>query len=503
MSELRVAELVREAQRQAGQVLGQAEPSDAATLSAGWARVLEAAVQVLEAMPQPTIGDGPAAGGQHYLTVRLTRMAHQAGRFHPLSESAHPVMVTVADTLRQAAGRQRELSLRLGEHGLAADPVIRAEFSAARVSIAWTVATLAHETTVSLRGYRTAVAADDRAAGGSGNTARSISLPSAERWLRMLQTHEELAIDYVNGHRGHLLAERPDPPPGSSDLGVRLALWFTVGVRAIADPHVSSADVGQIARTQASLAHTAVALTATAAHRGEVNPRVAAHLQQRMDTLATGWSDVAHNWSWLSTPDNPAPSPAVPAAAASLYTSVADATRSQARWATPDQIDTRLSGVPLVPLLRSITDGSQSLAVMYEQLPLELHATDRLRASAGGLRAIAATGPEQPPADHAGYESATLATPRPVGHASAAANRALRLNPPALQQVHRSGLQLARAADAAHEAVLVNAPHPAARLDGSTHGVAARRPHRMTPPHRHQRPNHPQHRPRPGPGITP
>ncbi len=71
MSDLRVAELVREAQRQAGQVLGQAEPSDAATLSAGWARVLEATVQVLEAMPQPTIGDGPAAGGQHYFTVRL------------------------------------------------------------------------------------------------------------------------------------------------------------------------------------------------------------------------------------------------------------------------------------------------------------------------------------------------------------------------------------------------------------------------------------------------
>lgn len=198
------------------------------------------------------------------------------------------------------------------------------------------------------------------------------------------------AIDYVNGHRGHLLDERPDPPPGSSDLGVQLALWSTVGVRAIADPRVSSTDVGQIARTQASLAQTAVALTGAAAHRGEINPS-AAHLRQRMETLATGWSAVAHHWSWLRTPDNPAPSPAVTAAAASLYASVADATRSQARWATPDQIDTRLSDVPLVPILRSITDGSQSLAVMYEQLPLELHAADRLRASAGGLLAIAAT----------------------------------------------------------------------------------------------------------------
>ncbi len=173
----------------------------------------------------------------------------------------------------------------------------------------------------------------------------------------MMQTHEELAIDYVNGHRGHLLAERPDPPAGSSDLGVQLALWSTVGVRAIADPRVSSTDVGQIARTQASLAQTAVALTGAAAHRGEINPGVAAHLRQRMETLATGWSAVAHHWSWLRTPDNPAPSPAVTAAAASLYASVADATRSQARWATPDQIDTRLSDVPLVPILRSITEG--------------------------------------------------------------------------------------------------------------------------------------------------
>ncbi len=154
MSDLSVAELIREAQRQAGHVLGQAEPSDAAAMSTGWAGVLEAAVQVLEAMPQPTVGDGPAAGNQHYLTVRLTRMADQAGRFHPLSESAHPVMVTVADTLRQAADRQRLQSLRLQEHGRDSDPVTRADASAVRVSIAWTVATLAHATAVSLRNYR-------------------------------------------------------------------------------------------------------------------------------------------------------------------------------------------------------------------------------------------------------------------------------------------------------------------------------------------------------------
>jgi len=503
MSDLSVAELIREAQRQAGHVLGQAEPSDAAAMSTGWAGVLEAAVQVLEAMPQPTVGDGPAAGNQHYLTVRLTRMADQAGRFHPLSESAHPVMVTVADTLRQAADRQRLQSLRLQEHGRDSDPVTRADASAVRVSIAWTVATLAHATAVSLRNYRTAVSVDDQVAGGRGNTARSISLPSAERWLRMMQTHEELAIDYVNGHRGHLLAERPDPPAGSSDLGVQLALWSTVGVRAIADPRVSSTDVGQIARTQASLAQTAVALTGAAAHRGEINPGVAAHLRQRMETLATGWSAVAHHWSWLRTPDNPAPSPAVTAAAASLYASVADATRSQARWATPDQIDTRLSDVPLVPILRSITDGSQSLAVMYEQLPLELHAADRLRASAGGLLAIAATGQVQPAPGHAGHEAAPGKAIRPIGLAGAAANRVLPLNPPALQQVHRSGRQLAGAAHAAHESVLVNASHPAARLGDTTQSVAETRPDRVTSPLRHQHPNRPQHRPRPGQGITP
>ncbi len=501
MSDLSVHELIREAARQAGQVLGQAEPSDAAAMSTGWAAVLQAATQVLEAMPQPTVGDGPPAGD--YLTVRLTHMAHQAGRFHSLSQSSHPVMVTVADTLRQAAGRLRQDSLRLQEHGRDSAPVTRADASAVRVSIAWTVATLAHANAVTLRNYRTAVAVDDQVAGGHGNTARSLSLPSAQRWLRMMQTHEELAIDYVNGQRGHLLAERPDPSPGSSDLGVQLALWSTVGVRAIADPRVSSTDVGQIARTQASLAQTAVALTGAAAHRGEINPGVAAHLRQRMETLATGWSAVAHHWSWLRTPDNPAPSPAVTAAAASLYASVADATRSQARWATPEQIDTRLSDVPLVPILRSITDGSRSLAVMYEQLPLELHAADRLRASAAALLAIAATGQVQPATGHPGHEGAPGTAIRPIGLAGAAANRVLPLNPPALQQVHRSGRQLAAAADAAHESVLVNAPAPAARLDGSTHAVAKRRPDRMSPPPRPQHPNHPQHRPRPGQGITP
>jgi len=215
MSDPKAAELIRDAQRNAGQALGHAEPSDAAAMSTGWAGVLEAAVQVLEAMPRPTIGDGTPAGDQHYLTVRLGHMAAQVRRFHPLSESAHPVMVTVGDTLRQAADRQREHSLRLQEHGLASDPVIRAEASAARVNIAWTVATLAHATTVSLRGYHTAVTEADLAAGGRGNTARAISLPLAQRWLRMMQTHEELAIDYVNGHRGHLLGEQPDPAPGS------------------------------------------------------------------------------------------------------------------------------------------------------------------------------------------------------------------------------------------------------------------------------------------------
>jgi len=262
--------------------------------------------------------------------------------------------------------------------------------------------------------------------------------------------------------------------------------------------------VAQIARTQASLAQTGVALTAAATYRGEINPTVAAHFRQRLETLATGWSAVAHHWSWLRTPDNPAPSPVVTTAAATLYASVTDATRSQARWATPDQIDTRLSDVPLVPLLRSITDGSQSLAVMYEQLPLELHGTDRLRASARGLRAIAATRLDQPSTEGRTEASTPGTATSHVSLPGTAANRVLRLNPPALHQVHHSGLLLAGAAHAAHEAVLVNAPHPTARNGDPHQNSTKRRPERMASPHPHQHPHHPQHRPPSAPPpITP
>lgn len=189
-----------------------------------------------------------------------------------------------------------------------------------------------------------------------------------------------------------------------------------------------------------------------------------------METLATGWSPPPTTGHGYAPPTTPPPSPAVTTGAAYLYASVADATRSHAWWATPDQIEIRLSDVSLAPLLRSITDGSQSLALVYEQLPLELHAVDRLRASAAGLLAIAATGRQQPLTNHGGHEAAPPGQLiRPVDLLGAAANQILRLNPPALQ------------------------PGP------PTQSVAERGPDRITSPRRHQHPHHPNTDP---PGTT-
>ncbi|MDQ2756868.1 MAG: hypothetical protein M3Y71_09945 [Actinomycetota bacterium] len=59
------------------------------------------------------------------------------------AQSAHPGIVTIADTLRQAADLQHQHARRLQEHRLPIDPATQADLSTAWVSIAGTLATVA------------------------------------------------------------------------------------------------------------------------------------------------------------------------------------------------------------------------------------------------------------------------------------------------------------------------------------------------------------------------
>jgi len=189
-----------------------------------------------------------------------------------------------------------------------------------------------------------------------------------------------------------------------------------------------------------------------------------------------------------------------------MLTSLAGVTSGPHGWCSPTQIAEQLDGTVITPLLRAVTDGSQSLAEIYVQLPHEMNAADRLRAPAAALLAIARDHDDlvAAVADYPRYRDTVNQPGKPVSLIDIGTTRLHRLTPAALQQMKAGGTALAEAATTARDAVLVNTPHVVPAGDGAAKSAVAGTPGslaRMASLRPH--PQHPLHRPHSGPGITP
>lgn len=493
MPNLSVAELIRAAEREALRTQGQTGPADAIALAAGWLTVLQAAHEAAAALPGPGPHTGTATAPAHYLTVRIAQMASQARLFRPPQAAPLPAMTNIATTLHDAA----TLLSRDAHAWTAADPQARQDAAAARVRIAKTVAALAHAIARDMHALSGQLLHDQRATPRRRPGPAVMSTDTRARWVRMAQTHEQRALEYVTSHSGQAHHDRPTAAPAASSVGLLLATWSATAIRASADPHVSSTELARIGRTQAALLRTATALTAAAVHRGELDATVGPHLLHRLDVAAARWHDAAQHWTWARTPEPPPPSTDTVTTGRAVFTALEALTRGAGGWLTPQQIEQRLHGAPIVPLVQSVTETSQVLADTYEHLPHELHQAGRLRAPAATLLAItkehyARTGARSLDPD----ENASPAT-LPVNLADVTANRLLPLTPAAGAVLRANGTELAGAAHAAHEALLLNTPPSLTRGEPASPDAAAasQLPARAPEP--------PQHRPQPGPGITP
>ena len=490
MSDPTVGELLAAAEIAALQLVGDAEPHDALPLAAGWRDVLTAAHQVLAAIPEPALGERAADGTTHYLAVRVEKMAIQAHRLSPIDVPPHPTAGRVAETLQQAG----DLLRRHAHPGMVRDPKGIADAAAARVRVARTVAALAHVTGREVAAYARQATDAERAAQGAPTPARALSRAAAAKWVRVTQTHEQQALDYVTGHLRDLAGEQRGPAAPVSAFGVAVASWSTQAIRRTADPHVPAADLQHIAHAQNALLKAAGVLTSAAIERGELDPAAGRHLHRRLQATAADWASVARQWGWAQTPDAPRAAAETARQSGALHVALATTTRSGGPWASPRDVAQRLAGTNILPVVRAIVDDSAALADIYQELPRELHVAGRLRAPAGILRQIAI---ENDPANQtrSGPPAADIAAvPAPPTHLIDVASKRLQpLTLRARDRMNTASAQLATTAHAAHQAVSALTPTPGRPLRAPTTG------HQHPAPHE----QHHTHRPAPGPGITP
>lgn len=486
-SEPSVGDLLAAADRDALRLLGDAEPSDGPALAAGWAQVLTAGYDVLAAIPTPAV-DQPAATGGDYLSVRVAAMVSHVGSVKPLPLQPHPSTVRIADALRQAAAMVR----RHADPAWMGNPVARADAAAARVRVARVLAAVAHVTARELQGYSRQLPGADPYLPGKPMPARV-----AAKWVRMTQRQEHLALDYLSGHLSDLAGEQRGASPDSAQLHSGLAAWSVLANRRTADPAVSASDLQHIASTQRVVLQAATVLADAASDHGELGPAAGPHLRRRLDDSAAQWALVAKQWTWLRTPDAAGADPATTRGSAAVLAAIDTGTRTgAASWASAEQVNDRLGGGAVVPLLRTITEASDVLAETYRQLPEELATAGRLAAPAAVLLHIAhqheAAG--NPLWSRPGTEASFQALPVSMHHV--ARHRLLPLTPPARQQLDTTSARLLATTQRARQALSVAVEPTPTPKPTPTHATPHPGPTRSQP-HRHP------HRPPPRPGLTP
>jgi len=468
MSEFTAADLLAHADREARQLLGRTRPTDGPALAAGWPGIVAAASQVLAAIPHHQ--GQPAHDGGTAFRVAVSQMVTEVRAVgHRPAGPVHPSVPRIIDTWAQAAALLHRPS-HPGNSDVAGP-------TAVRLRVARTLATVAHVTGRELQAY-------------TGQIPQpQLSTPTAATWIRMTARHEHRALDYLAGQQDELPDTTPGHRPDPGSLPTTLAAWTALAIRATADPGVSGRDLQHIADNQSAVLNAAPALAAAAVSRGELEAEALPHLLHRLGATAAQWAAVSDQWSWVRTPDAPRATPMTTRGSGALFTALEANTRTGRTWASPSQVADRLSGVPLAPLLRTITEGSEVLADIYQQLPDELRATGRLLAPTRILAQINAE-------NHAAQQTRTRPDKQASPHALTIAvsdvtsNRLRPLTPAGRERLVTAGAALVGASHRGHQALLAATPPSA----GPTPRAPQRR--RLSTLAHHHPPG-----PVPGPGI--
>src|SRR5215203_783630 len=201
----------------------------------------------------------------------------------------------------------------------------------------------AHWTVVALRAY----AADLQ---GQVETVKRRRQPIAERPTALEVTAAQGMIARFDGFE-HLAAAAYLAEQSSSMNPVQaatptkrhetaLAAWEVQAHRTLAaspDP----ADLVRISRVQALITSTTSILTEAAAQKGHIDVDMIQRLTPSLEASQIAWNRTAKRWGELTSPASRT-DPALVGAASEVRAAIAAAAASQAGWATPDQLASRL-----------------------------------------------------------------------------------------------------------------------------------------------------------------
>jgi hypothetical protein len=459
------AELLAETERRARRLLGRTSPVVGATLVAGWPALLRAAAEVLD--PHDThrhLGEAyqatrsePVRGAAAVVDRMVFEATAVGGPAVPTI--THPAMQLIIDGWQQAAALMRRPGSpgnQVQHPGPASHPCAG---SAADLRVVSTLTVVAHVTQVSLR----------------GRPPRPLEPAEAERFRRMAQRHEQLGIRCLSQMTG------PDPGPdtggkdqasaqqtSTSSIAGQLLLdlkqWAPLATAVAADATSSVQDLRRIAQAEEVATTCAATLVAAAAERGELPPESVGHLQLRLSSLSRQWHQVAEQYGWVHRFGSTTRTPAVRRASTALTAALIDTThnepgpdgrRTRAEAAT---VAARFTGTDLIPVLRGLTENSAILADLFQRIPTQPYRRDdhgQLRPAFGATeRVLRQFSQEHRAETFAGWKTDSLRSPDVLDvPVTATRNHVRAMTAPATATLRAAGVDLARAASSAEQAL--------------------------------------------------
>jgi len=318
------------------------------------------------------------------------------------------------------------------------------------------------------------------------------------QWIRMLHRHEHHALDQITlaTTRRQEPVETEPARAAQQEMEIRgsgptlpadLATWSIAARRQATDPQSGARDLRRIALTQRAMLYAAAALANAAVNRGEIPIPAGPHLQTRIDTAAQSWAGVADQWTWAQVTRARDATAADVAVSRNLFAAIDTDLRSNRHaWLAPGEVDNRLAGTALVPMLRTILESNEILAEVYQQLPDQLQSEGRLRARATALLQIykeTALDPTEDPS-RAPFDLRHLVS-----------DRLRPLTPAAHGRLHSTAADLVEKAERAHHPLLA-----AAGTNAAATASPATTPASFTV--RHHRSERSAPGPQPGPPST-
>jgi hypothetical protein len=168
-----------------------------------------------------------------------------------------------------------------------------------------------------------------------------LEITAAQGMIVRLDGFEQLAGAYLFGlpatsaNPHHVRGAVP-----ATRLETALAAWEVQAHRTLAN-NPDPADLVRVARVQALITSTAGVLTEAAARKGHIDGDVLQRLMAGLEANQVAWSRAAKRWGELTNSASRT-DPVLVAAAGEVRAAIAAAATTQAGWATPDQLASRL-----------------------------------------------------------------------------------------------------------------------------------------------------------------